>query len=204
MACAAVQGVGDAEAGDRQAEQEQARDAGHAAAGEGDRGDGARQAGGQHQPGGQPGGRQQDDESDRPAPHRTARAIRGLRTWVTDELEHDGVRTGAPRVLDRLLALARDEVRCRWRGPAGTEFPAPDLPLRLPSDTPGNVAYGRNRPGRTGHCRARRSGGVRSHDRPGALPRQASPKSSPQAWRRHRRNGMFMPFFGMPDVNRRV
>ncbi|MEW1682235.1 alpha/beta fold hydrolase [Streptomyces sp. T12] len=39
----------------------------------------------------------------------TARAIRGLRTWVTDEFEHDGVRVGGPRVLDRLLALARDE-----------------------------------------------------------------------------------------------
>jgi hypothetical protein len=41
---------------------------------------------------------------------RTARAVRGLRAWVTDEFEHDGLRTGAPRVLDRLLALARDEV----------------------------------------------------------------------------------------------
>ncbi|MER5428246.1 alpha/beta fold hydrolase [Streptomyces sp. NPDC002588] len=40
----------------------------------------------------------------------TARAIRGLRTWVTDEFEHDGVRAGGPRVLDRLLALLRDEV----------------------------------------------------------------------------------------------
>lgn len=40
---------------------------------------------------------------------RTARAIRGLRTWVTDEYEHDGVRAGGPRVLDRLLALVRDE-----------------------------------------------------------------------------------------------
>ncbi|MDQ8703906.1 alpha/beta fold hydrolase [Streptomyces sp. LHD-70] len=39
----------------------------------------------------------------------TARAIRGLRTWVTDEYEHDGVRASGPRVLDRLLALARDE-----------------------------------------------------------------------------------------------
>ncbi|MGW0188891.1 alpha/beta fold hydrolase [Streptomyces sp. NPDC003362] len=39
----------------------------------------------------------------------TARGIRGLRTWVTDEFEHDGVRAGGPRVLDRLLALARDE-----------------------------------------------------------------------------------------------
>lgn len=41
---------------------------------------------------------------------RTARAIRGLRTWVTDEYEHDGVRASGPRVLDRLLALTRDEV----------------------------------------------------------------------------------------------
>ncbi|WP_416982055.1 alpha/beta fold hydrolase [Streptomyces sp. T028] len=40
---------------------------------------------------------------------RTAHAIRGLRTWVTDEFEHDGVRAGGPRVLDRLLALVRDE-----------------------------------------------------------------------------------------------
>lgn len=39
----------------------------------------------------------------------TARAIRGLRTWVTDEYEHDGVRASGPRVLDRLLALARGE-----------------------------------------------------------------------------------------------
>ncbi|MFF7970116.1 alpha/beta fold hydrolase [Streptomyces sp. NPDC007905] len=41
---------------------------------------------------------------------RMAHAIRGLRTWVTDEFEHDGLRAGAPRVLDRLLALTRDEV----------------------------------------------------------------------------------------------
>ncbi|MFB7512154.1 alpha/beta fold hydrolase [Streptomyces sp. NPDC056144] len=40
----------------------------------------------------------------------TARAVRGLRTWVTDEFEHDGVRAGGPRVLDRLLSLARGEV----------------------------------------------------------------------------------------------
>jgi pimeloyl-ACP methyl ester carboxylesterase len=39
----------------------------------------------------------------------TARSIRGLRTWVTDEFEHDGVRAGGPRVLDRLIALTRDE-----------------------------------------------------------------------------------------------
>ncbi|MFB7866031.1 alpha/beta fold hydrolase [Streptomyces sp. NPDC056069] len=40
----------------------------------------------------------------------TARAVRGLRTWVTDEYEHDGVRAGGRRVLDRLLALARDQL----------------------------------------------------------------------------------------------
>ncbi|MEV6548469.1 alpha/beta fold hydrolase [Streptomyces sp. NPDC051597] len=39
----------------------------------------------------------------------TARAVRGLRTWVTDEYEHDGVRAGGERVLDRLLALVRGE-----------------------------------------------------------------------------------------------
>ncbi|WP_335936183.1 alpha/beta fold hydrolase [Streptomyces sp. PTD5-9] len=41
---------------------------------------------------------------------RTAAAVRGLRTWVTDEYEHDGLRAGGPRVLDRLLALVRDEL----------------------------------------------------------------------------------------------
>ncbi|MET8978347.1 alpha/beta fold hydrolase [Streptomyces sp. NPDC004539] len=39
----------------------------------------------------------------------TARSVKGLRTWVTDEFEHDGIRAGGPRVLDRLLALTRDE-----------------------------------------------------------------------------------------------
>ncbi|MEE1752072.1 alpha/beta fold hydrolase [Streptomyces sp. SP18CS02] len=38
----------------------------------------------------------------------TARSIGGLRTWVTDEYEHDGVRASGPRVLDRLLTLVRD------------------------------------------------------------------------------------------------
>lgn len=40
----------------------------------------------------------------------TASGIRGLRTWVTDEFEHDGLRAGGPRVLDRLLAMVRDDV----------------------------------------------------------------------------------------------
>lgn len=39
----------------------------------------------------------------------TARTIRGLRTYVTNEFEHDGVRAGGPRVLDRLIDLARDD-----------------------------------------------------------------------------------------------
>lgn len=39
----------------------------------------------------------------------TARAIKGLRTWVTDEFEHDGLRASGATVLDRLLRLVRDE-----------------------------------------------------------------------------------------------
>ncbi|HET6859569.1 MAG TPA: alpha/beta fold hydrolase [Streptomyces sp.] len=39
----------------------------------------------------------------------TARSIKGLRTWVTDEYEHDGLRASGPRVIDRLLALARGD-----------------------------------------------------------------------------------------------
>ncbi|NEB82492.1 alpha/beta hydrolase [Streptomyces sp. SID14478] len=41
---------------------------------------------------------------------RTARAIRGLRPWVTNEFEHDGLRAGGPRVLDRLLGMVRGDV----------------------------------------------------------------------------------------------
>jgi pimeloyl-ACP methyl ester carboxylesterase len=37
----------------------------------------------------------------------TARDIRGLRTWVTNEFEHDGLRVAGARVLGRLLDLAR-------------------------------------------------------------------------------------------------
>ncbi|MFD9880948.1 alpha/beta fold hydrolase [Streptomyces alboflavus] len=40
----------------------------------------------------------------------TARTIRGLRTWVTDEYEHDGLRVSGPRVLDRLIGLVRGEL----------------------------------------------------------------------------------------------
>ncbi|QNS02635.1 alpha/beta fold hydrolase [Streptomyces xanthii] len=41
---------------------------------------------------------------------RTAEGIRGARSWVTNEFEHDGVRAGGPRVLDRLLGMVRGEV----------------------------------------------------------------------------------------------
>jgi hypothetical protein len=37
----------------------------------------------------------------------TARRIRGMRAWITNEYEHDGLREGSPRLLDHLLALAR-------------------------------------------------------------------------------------------------
>lgn len=39
----------------------------------------------------------------------TAAAVRGLRTWVTDEFEHDGVWASGGRVLDRLIRLVRGE-----------------------------------------------------------------------------------------------
>jgi pimeloyl-ACP methyl ester carboxylesterase len=38
----------------------------------------------------------------------TAAGIGGLRYWITNEFEHDGLRTSEGRVLDRLIALARD------------------------------------------------------------------------------------------------
>ncbi|MEC4020086.1 alpha/beta fold hydrolase [Streptomyces sp. H27-D2] len=40
----------------------------------------------------------------------TARTVRGLRTWVTDEWEHDGLRVSGGQVLDRLIRMARGEV----------------------------------------------------------------------------------------------
>jgi pimeloyl-ACP methyl ester carboxylesterase len=38
----------------------------------------------------------------------TAAGIRGLRYWITNEFEHDGLRTSDGRVLDRLIGLAGD------------------------------------------------------------------------------------------------
>ncbi|MFI6470204.1 alpha/beta fold hydrolase [Streptomyces sp. NPDC050516] len=37
----------------------------------------------------------------------TADAVRGLRTWVTNEWEHDGLRVSDGKVLDRLIGMAR-------------------------------------------------------------------------------------------------
>ncbi|MFF2044638.1 alpha/beta fold hydrolase [Kitasatospora sp. NPDC058170] len=39
----------------------------------------------------------------------TARAVRGLRTLITNEWEHDGLRVSGGKVLDRLIALVRGE-----------------------------------------------------------------------------------------------
>jgi pimeloyl-ACP methyl ester carboxylesterase len=41
---------------------------------------------------------------------RTAAAIRGLRAWVTNEWEHEGLRVSGGKVLDRLIALNRGEI----------------------------------------------------------------------------------------------
>jgi pimeloyl-ACP methyl ester carboxylesterase len=38
---------------------------------------------------------------------RTARAIRSLRPWITNEYEHDGLRVSNGKVLDRLIAMVR-------------------------------------------------------------------------------------------------
>jgi pimeloyl-ACP methyl ester carboxylesterase len=40
---------------------------------------------------------------------RTAAAIRGLRAWVTNEWEHEGLRVSGGRVLDRLIAMNQGE-----------------------------------------------------------------------------------------------
>jgi pimeloyl-ACP methyl ester carboxylesterase len=40
----------------------------------------------------------------------TAQAIRGLRTWVTSEYEHDGLRVSDGAVLDRLIGMVRGNI----------------------------------------------------------------------------------------------
>ena len=47
---------------------------------------------------------------DRELSMRTASAIRGLRTWVTSEYEHDGLRVSAGAVLDRLIGMCRGNI----------------------------------------------------------------------------------------------
>jgi hypothetical protein len=38
----------------------------------------------------------------------TAREVRGLRLWLTNEYDHDGLRADGERILGRLIDLARD------------------------------------------------------------------------------------------------
>jgi hypothetical protein len=47
---------------------------------------------------------------DRELSMQTARAIRGLRTWVTSEYEHDGLRVSDGVVLDRLIGMVRGNI----------------------------------------------------------------------------------------------
>jgi pimeloyl-ACP methyl ester carboxylesterase len=47
---------------------------------------------------------------DREFSMRTAAAIRGLRTWMTSEYQHDGLRVSGGAVLDRLIAMVRGNI----------------------------------------------------------------------------------------------
>ena len=47
---------------------------------------------------------------DREFSMQTARAIRGLQTWVTSEYEHDGLRVSDGAVLDRLIGMVRGSI----------------------------------------------------------------------------------------------
>jgi hypothetical protein len=47
---------------------------------------------------------------DRDLSMRTAQAIRGLRTWVTSEYEHDGLRVSSGTVLDRLIGMNHGQI----------------------------------------------------------------------------------------------
>jgi hypothetical protein len=47
---------------------------------------------------------------DREFSMQTAQAIRGLRTWVTSEYEHDGLRVSAGAVLNRLIEMCRGNI----------------------------------------------------------------------------------------------
>ena len=39
----------------------------------------------------------------------TARAIGGLRVWITNEYEHNGLRAEGERILDRMIEMIRGE-----------------------------------------------------------------------------------------------
>lgn len=41
---------------------------------------------------------------------RTASAVSGTRTWITNEFEHDALRSDGERVIDRLIKMVRDEL----------------------------------------------------------------------------------------------
>jgi hypothetical protein len=41
---------------------------------------------------------------------RTAAAVRGLRAWVTNEWEHEGLRVSGGSVLGRLIAMNNGEI----------------------------------------------------------------------------------------------
>lgn len=47
---------------------------------------------------------------ERPFSEETARTIRGMKVWVTNEYEHNGLRADGERLLDRLIAMVRGEV----------------------------------------------------------------------------------------------
>ncbi len=47
---------------------------------------------------------------DRDLSEETAGRVGNLRRWLTDEYEHDGIRADGARILDRLIALAREEM----------------------------------------------------------------------------------------------
>ncbi len=52
----------------------------------------------------------QDAYVDRAFSEETVALVPGLRAWVTDEYEHNGLRADGARILDRLISLAHDRV----------------------------------------------------------------------------------------------
>ena len=52
----------------------------------------------------------EDPYVDRAFSEETAALVPTMRTWVTNEYEHNGLRADGERVLDRLLAMVRGRV----------------------------------------------------------------------------------------------